>query len=46
MPSEVGFSNQWSINPESLRVCRNEDGSPVKLGSGGHGSVSPALHSS
>lgn len=30
---------QWSINPSSIKICTNADGSPVKLGQGGFGSV-------
>ncbi|KAK9801337.1 hypothetical protein WJX73_005762 [Symbiochloris irregularis] len=36
--------NQWYIDPQTLTVCRHPDGTPVKLGSGGYGSVYKALH--
>ncbi|KAK9812051.1 hypothetical protein WJX73_001278 [Symbiochloris irregularis] len=36
-------NNQWHIDPSTLAVCRKEDGSPVKLGRGGFGSVFKAM---
>ena len=40
---DIQSDSKWSIDPVSLKVCRHENGAPMKLGSGGFGSVYKAV---
>lgn len=38
-----GSDSHWHIDPATIAVCRHDDGTPVKLGQGGFGTVYKAL---